>query len=58
MEEGKIVYKMYDHTGTLQYSFPVSQPTDTLTGAFESGERYEIRGHGYPGQGKFYFRME
>jgi hypothetical protein len=58
MEEGKIVYKLYDHTGTLQYSFPVGQPTDTLTGAFESGERYEIRATATQAKGSFDFRME
>ena len=58
MEEGKISYKLYDHTGTLQYSFPVGQPTDTLTGAFESGASYEIRATATQARGNFDFKME
>lgn len=58
LEEGKVVYQLYDHAGSLHYSFPVGQPTDTLAGAFESGERYEIRSTATQAKGSFDFRME
>ncbi len=58
IEEGTIVYNLYDRSNNLIYTFPVDNTIDSLKGVFEKGERYEVRATAKNAKGNFDFTMQ
>jgi hypothetical protein len=58
IEEGTIIYQLYEGSDTHFVTLPVSNSIDSLTGVFEKGERYEIRAIATNAKGQFDFWME
>lgn len=58
IEEGTIVYQLYEGSDSHFITLPVSNSIDSLTGVFEKGERYEIRAIATNAKGYFDFVME
>ncbi len=58
IEEGTIVFHLYEGSDSHFITLPVSNSIDSLTGVFEKGERYEIRAIATNAKGDFDFIME
>lgn len=58
IENGTIVYKLYDRSHNHIFTFPVGNTIDSLMGVFEKGEKYEIRAIATNAKGYFDFTME
>jgi hypothetical protein len=58
IEEGTIIYHLYEGSDSHFVTLPVSSSVDSLTGVFEKGERYEIRAIASKAKGSFDFMME
>ncbi len=58
IENGSIVFQLYDHADSLIATFPASSTIDTLIGIFEKGEKYKIRATATNAKGRFDFKME
>jgi len=58
IEEGTIVYQLYEGSDSHFVTLPVSNSIDSLTGVFEKGEKYEIRAIATNAKGYFDFVME
>ena len=58
IEEGSIVFQLYEGSDSHFVTLPVSNSIDSLSGVFEKGEKYEIRAIATKAKGNFDFRME
>ena len=58
IEEGTIIFHLYEGSDTHFITLQVSNSIDSLTGVFEKGERYEIRAIATNAKGSFDFTME
>lgn len=58
IEEGTVVYHLYEGSDTHFVTLPIDNSVDSLTGIFKNGEKYEIRAIATNAKGAFDFRME
>jgi len=58
IEEGTILYRVYDSSNNLLFTFPEQNALDTLSGVFKGGGRYTVRATATGAKGEFEFRME
>ena len=58
LENGKIVFYLYNNKNTLLATFPANDTTDTIKGIFNKGERYKVSASVTKAKGRFDFKME
>ncbi|MGV8096407.1 MAG: hypothetical protein AB2L24_31510 [Mangrovibacterium sp.] len=58
VENGSIIFQLYDRADSLIITFPASNTIDTLMNIFEKGEKYKIRATATNAKGRFDFKME
>jgi len=58
LENGTIVFYLYNNKNTLLITFPVNNTTDTIKGIFHKGERYKVSASVTKAKGRFDFKME
>ena len=58
IEEGTILYQVYDPSDNLIFTFPEQNALDTLAGVFRNGARYTVRATATGARGEFEFKME
>ena len=58
LENGTIVFCLYDNKNTLLAIFPTNNMTDTIKGIFHKGERYKVNATVKKAKGHFNFKME
>jgi len=58
IENGTVVFQLYNSKGNLLSSFSANNTTDTIKGVFEKGERYRVRATATKAKGRFDFKME
>ena len=58
LENGTIVFQLYNSKNNLLMTFPANNTTDTITGIFNKGERYIISATVSKAKGRFEFKME
>lgn len=58
LEEGEIVFRLYNQADSLLLCFNTDSSSDTITGIFEMGKRYKINANAQKAKGQFNFKME
>ena len=58
IEEGTIVFILYNRADSIINTFPVSNITDTLVGFFQKGGKYKIQAIATKAKGRFDFKLE
>jgi len=58
LENGTIVFYLYNNKNTLLATFPANNTTDTIKGIFQKGERYKVSASVTKAKGRFDLRME
>jgi len=58
LENGTIVFYLYNNKNTLLATFPANNTTDTIKGIFHKGERYKVNASVTKAKGRFDFKME
>lgn len=58
LEDGAIVFQLYNRSDSLLMTFPASNTVDTLEGIFEKGQRYRVSATVTKANGSFDFKME
>ena len=58
IENGTVVFQLYNGKGNILSSFSAKNTTDTINGVFEKGERYRVRAIATEAKGRFDFKME
>ena len=58
IENGTVVFQLYNSKGNLLSSFFANNTTDTIKDVFEKGERYSVRATAAKAKGHFDFKLE
>jgi len=58
IENGTVVFQLYNSKGNLLSSFSANNTTDTIKGVFEKGERYRVLATVTKAKGRFNFKLE
>jgi len=58
LENGTIVFYLYNNKNTLLATFPANNTTDTIKGIFHKGKRYKVNASVAKAKGRFDFKME
>ena len=58
IENGTVVFQLYNSKGNILSNFSAKNTTDTINGIFEKGERYKVHAIATEAKGQFDFKME